>query len=344
MLHKKNTMTFSTTATMRSLLLLSLLSLLLTSRVHADLLKKLMVGRMNRGDSAEDDSSTTAATTCDSLLAKSLVTANELKAVVELELEEALKTLEAVVEDKTRLEQELQDTQEKLMETITESKETLVSVQQDARDAVERVQQERDAAIQHSNLKMEKLSQESAEEIQEIRQETAAQIAQVKQEASALVEQKDLELSQMKTHYMELTEAVREEASRNMSRVVNDSELSIATLQEEHEKQLQELTDKMQQDQLKSRQELETCAKDATTALSKKEKEYKNQLSHVEAEYKTKLEASTQKLQALETKWNTEKRERASLESKLSKAEAVRRFHHSLFLTMCVHCINNDSS
>jgi chromosome segregation ATPase len=222
--------------------LLPLLLFLLVSKVHA-------FGMMSKEKKGEE-------MTCDALMAKSLVLANEGKAAAESQLTSSMKDLDKITRKAEELQAELQATTNDLTKRLNHANERISHIKKESKDALEQKQKEWELAM--ANAKEEAISE----------------IRSLKDALQQLLNQKDTEVIQLETNYEKLVSAIRAEALLNVTAMQTETEALMKALVEKHEEEVATL-------QQQSNRLVEETNKKAVTQVEAAEEKARLQISDI---------------------------------------------------------------
>jgi len=325
---------------------LAVLLLTTASIADAELLKKFMMGmdkdkNNNERPSSERNEVPAAAMTCDAMMAKSLVVANEATAMAEAERDQFFIDLERMTLTTGELAKELKETTEDLTKRLFNANEEIAKIQKEGKEALEALNKKWAAELEEANSNMALLRDRSERAIYEGQQDAARRLNLQEEQHEAALQAKNDEMESMKVHYDELAAAVRAEASANITVLVKRSEALTASLKEEHAKHVALLQEEMKLKEQKSVELLEKTQTEAAEAMAHKEEESKNQLAAMEADYTAKLDKANDEIKDLDSKLKALEKERSTLEDKYNAASEVSRMTvvslvEALYLTLAL--------
>lgn len=255
-----------------------------------------------------------AAMTCDAMMAKSLVAANEATAMAEAERDQFFQDLESMTLTAEQVEQELKETTQDLTQRLFQANEQQAKITKEFKQALQELDEKWKGEMEESEKNMALLRDRSERAIYEGQQDAARRIKLQKEQHEQAIKEKNAEVERIKVHYDQLADAVRAEATANITSVVTQSSAVTAALKEE-----------LKLNQQKSTELLEATKTEATERMEQQEKENKQKLSVMEGDYTAKLEAANDKINDLTKKLKDLEKERSTLEKKYKAASEVSR-------------------
>ena len=284
--------------------------------------------------------------TCDALMAKSLVTANEGKASAESERDEALQRLDRMTNKAEELQKELEQTTQDLTSRLKDANEHILKIQNESKEEIQQKQKEWDELARDYDVQMATVRHKAEMAVSDAKETQKAEIASLKKTHEELMKQKERQVDAVKTNYEKLASAVRAEALLNVTTIQTDTEASMKALIQQHEKEMATLkqeTDasmkaliqqhkekvatlqqEMNDQEVESKTRIEAIQTEAAERIEAIEKQAKTQISIITEEANIKIHGATQKAKELSEKLKQVERARDVLDKKYQKATQVK--------------------
>lgn len=279
--------------------------------------------------------------TCDALMAKSLVKANEDKAAAESERDETLQKLDEMTNKAEELQKELEKTTEDLLGRLNDANERIATIKKESKEALEK----RDELARQYDKQMATLRDKAEMSVRDAKQNAKVEIAALKKTHEELLTQKETEVVVIKTNYEKLASAVRAEALLNVTTIQTETDASlksliqkheekVATLRQEtdasmkaiirhHEEEVASLQQEMNDKEAESKTMIEDIKSEATELIAATEKQAEIQISSIMEEAKIKINGAMRMAQELRKKLEEVEKERDVLDEKYKKAAQV---------------------
>lgn len=299
-----------------------LLLLLFTTTVHGELLKKFKMGSMEKNKNSNNKQEEPAMT-CDAMMAKSLVAANEATAMAQSERDQFFLDLERMTATAQELEQELQETTQDLTQRLFSAKQDLNDKEQQHQQALQTLESTWQAKLQDENDNMALLRDRSERAIQELQQDARDRIAAWQKERDASLLAKNEEMEQTKLHYEELATAVRAQAAQNITSVMTKAELQTRSLQEQHDKHVTLLQEEMKLQQTKSDALLQQTKQESQNRLKELKDAYQTEFSKMRTDCMAKLKETNDEHELLKQELKTLEKKNDDLQKRYNAASEV---------------------
>lgn len=283
--------------------------------------------------------------TCDALMAKSLVTANEGKAAAEAERDQALQKVDKMTSKAEELQKELEKTTEDLLGRLNDANERIATIRKESKEALEKGQKEWDELARQYDIQMATVRHKAEMSVSDAKENAKAEIAAFKRTHEEIMKQKESEVDVLKTNYEKLASAVRAEALLNVTTIQTEADASmkaliqqhgeeVATLRQEtdasmkaiiqqHEEEVATLKQEMNDKEAESKTMIEAIETEAAERIDAVEKQAKTQISIITEEANTKIHRATQMSKELGEKLEKVEKERDFLDEKYQKATQV---------------------
>jgi chromosome segregation ATPase len=319
-----------------------LLLLLITvcNVAHGELLNKFRMG--NNMEKKHKNSE--AAMTCDAMMAKSLVAANEATAMAQAERDQFFSDLESMTDTAQQLEQELKETTNDLTQRLFNANEASAALAKEHKEAMQALEAKWQTELDGKKDEISLLRHRSEKAIHQTQQDAVTRLeALQKQHASELKTRND-ELEATKIQYDELTNAVRAEAAQNITSIRSKAEMMTKSLKEGHAKHIALLEQESQFKETKNRQLLEATRQEMKDRLKEQESTHKQQLASIEKEYTFMLSEANQEIKDLKKELKALETKQRDLETKYNAASEVS-YTVLLIIIIVLHTThsNNDT-
>jgi F0F1-type ATP synthase membrane subunit b/b' len=243
---------------------------------------------------------TTTIMTCDALMAKSLVSANEQKAIAESERDETILQLSKMTQTATELEAELQAMTRDVTTRLNAANERIFQIQTQSNKDLTALQKKQDDMARQHDMEVSTLRNEADEAVAHVKNMALLELSSLKEAHETLVHQKEMDLVSIQTKHEQVVLAIRAEALSNVTTIQQDSETMIQSLIQTHFEEMATLQQKMMNQETACHMLVEEINSDAVTRLDAAEQEARIQISDIENQAQERIQTCQQELAQLQ--------------------------------------------